>query len=144
MPKMLKNSKRWNLWGILDFKCLYVLEKYSTIFQNFLIKSLIHKIKDIKISRICWQVQIDEIKNKMSQIMKKIKKQIVNSRILKTTIISHINIFFKRTFRIFEKSLVKSLTFPIKHYKKFHHFWTSFDRWNRKQNAKNPKKIKKK
>jgi len=39
------NSKRWNLWRILDFKCLYILEKYSMIFQNSLIKSLIHKIK---------------------------------------------------------------------------------------------------
>jgi len=43
-----------------------------------LIKSLIHKIKKIKISRIFWQVQIDEIENKMSK-----KKQIVNSKILK-------------------------------------------------------------
>jgi len=23
------NSKRWNLWRILDFKCLYFFEKYS-------------------------------------------------------------------------------------------------------------------
>jgi len=38
------NSKRWNLWRILDFKCLYFLEKYSMIFQNSLIKSLMHKI----------------------------------------------------------------------------------------------------
>jgi len=43
-------------------------------------------------------------------------------------IISHINIFFKRTFRISQKSLVQSLTLPIKHYKKFHNFWTSLDR----------------
>jgi len=43
-------------------------------------------------------------------------------------IISHINIFFKRTFRIFQKSLVKSLTLRIKHYKIFHNFWTSLDR----------------
>jgi len=42
------NSKRWNLWGILDFKCLYFLLKYSTIFQNSLIKSLIYKIKKHK------------------------------------------------------------------------------------------------
>jgi len=38
--------------------------------------------------------------------------------------ISHINIFFKRTFRIFQKSLVKSLMLPIKHHKKFDNFWT--------------------
>jgi len=35
------------------------------------------------------------------------------------------NIFLKRTFRIVKKSLVKSLTFPIKHYTKLHNFWTS-------------------
>jgi len=23
------NSKRWNLWRILDFKCLYFFEKHS-------------------------------------------------------------------------------------------------------------------
>ena len=51
------NSKRWNLWRILDFKCLYFLEKYSMIFHNSLIKSLIEIIKkNIKISRISWQV----------------------------------------------------------------------------------------
>jgi len=67
-----KNSKGWNLWTILDFKCLYFLENYSIIFQSSLIKSLIHKIKkNIKISRICWQVQINEIENKMSKIIKK-------------------------------------------------------------------------
>jgi len=38
------NSKQWNLLRILDFKCLYFLEKYSMIFQNSLIKSLIHNI----------------------------------------------------------------------------------------------------
>jgi len=43
--KRKTNSKRWNLWRILDFKCLFFLEKYSMIFQNSLIKSLIHKTK---------------------------------------------------------------------------------------------------
>ena len=38
------------------------------------------------------------------------------------------NIFFKRAFRIFQKSFVKSLTLPIKQYKKFYNFWTSLDR----------------
>jgi len=33
------NSKRWNLWRILDFKYLYFFEKYFMIFQNSLIKS---------------------------------------------------------------------------------------------------------
>jgi len=65
------NSKRWNLWRILDFKCLYFFKKHSVIFQKSLIKSLIHKIKKIKISRICWQVQIDENENKISKIIKK-------------------------------------------------------------------------
>jgi len=46
------NCKRWNLWTILDFKCLYFFKKHSMIFQNSLIKSLTHKIKKIKISRI--------------------------------------------------------------------------------------------
>jgi len=52
ITKMLKqekrNNKRWNLWRILDFKCLYVLEKYSMIFQNSWIKSLVHKIEKHK------------------------------------------------------------------------------------------------
>jgi len=52
------------------------------------------------------------------------KTQIVNRKILKKNI-SHIDIFFKRTFRIFLKSSVKSLTLPIKHDKKFDNFWTS-------------------
>jgi len=42
------NSKRWNLWENLDFKCLYFSEKYAMIFQNSLIKSLIHKLKKHK------------------------------------------------------------------------------------------------
>jgi len=54
--KTKTNSKRWNLWRILDFKCLYILEKYSMTFQNSLIKSLIDKIKNIKILRIFLQV----------------------------------------------------------------------------------------
>jgi len=76
----------------------------------------------------------------MSKI-KKIKKQIVNRRILKKKFTYQF--FLKRTFRIFQKSLMKCLTFRIKHYKKFHNFWTSLDRWNRKQNVKNAKKNKK-
>ena len=79
----------------------------------------------------------------MSQI-KKNKKINIKQQNFEKKIISHINIFFKRTFRIFQKSLVKSVTLPLKHYKKFHNFWTSLDRGNRKQNAKNAKKIKKK
>jgi len=61
------NSKRWNLWRILDFICLYFFKKHSMIFQNSLIKSLIHKIKK-KFLEFFWQVQIDEIENKMSKI----------------------------------------------------------------------------
>jgi len=37
--------------------------------------------------------------------------------------VSHINIFFKRTFRILQKPIVKSLTLPIKHYKIFGQVW---------------------
>ena len=62
------------------------------IFQNSLIKSLINKIKKIKISRIFSHIQIDEIENKMSKI---IKKQIVNDKILKKKIF-HISIFFSK------------------------------------------------
>jgi len=43
--RVKKNSKRWKLWRILDFKYLYFVKKHSMIFQNSLIKSLIHKIK---------------------------------------------------------------------------------------------------
>jgi len=43
-----KNGKRWNLWRILDFRCVYFLEKYSMIFQNSFIKFPIHKIKKHK------------------------------------------------------------------------------------------------
>jgi len=77
--------------------------------------------------------------------MSKIKKNKRTNSKLKNfgnKIISYINIFSKRTFRIFQKSLIKSITLPIKHYKKFHNFWTTLDRWNRKQNAKNTEKIK--
>ena len=124
------NSKRWNLWRILDFKCLYFFEKFSIIFQNSLIKSLIYKIKKhLKFFRIFWQVQVDKIEKKMLKIIKKTYSKPQNFEIEN---ISHINMFFKRTFRIFQKSLVKSLILPIKHHKKFHIFWPSFDRWNRK------------
>jgi len=94
------------------------------IFQNSLIKSLIHKIKKINISRNFSQLQIDEIENKMSKIIKKIKKQIINRKILKKKYFT-CQYFFKRTFRIFQKSLVKSLTLRIKHHKNFDNFWTS-------------------
>jgi len=77
------NSKWWNLWRILDFKRLYFFKKTFHDFPKTLIKSVIHKLKKIKISRIFWQLQIDEIENKMSKIIKKIKKQIVNCKILK-------------------------------------------------------------
>jgi len=46
--KKKTNSKQWNIWWILDFKCLYFLEKCSMIFKKSLIKSLIHKIKTHK------------------------------------------------------------------------------------------------
>jgi len=88
------NTKRWNLWRILDFKYLYFFKKHSMIFQNSLIKSLMHKIKQIKMFRIFWQLQTDEIENKMSTIIKKNKKR--NSKplnFLKKKIF-HISIFF--------------------------------------------------
>jgi len=46
--KRKTNCNWWNLQRIMDFKCLYFLEKISTIFQNSLITSLMHKIKKLK------------------------------------------------------------------------------------------------
>jgi len=65
------NNKWWNLWRILDFKYIYFLEKYSMIFQNSLLKSLIYKIKKHKNFQNFWHVQIDKIEKKMSKIIKK-------------------------------------------------------------------------
>jgi len=79
MPKMLKNKKKQKKQivsnGIFDefwISNIYFLEKRSMIFQKYLTKSLIHKIKkNIKISRIFWQVHIHEIEKKMLKIIKK-------------------------------------------------------------------------
>jgi len=70
------------------------------IFQNSLIKSLIYKIKQIKISRIFWQVQIDEIENKMSKIIKKTnsKPQNVEKKIF------HMSIFFLKELLEFSRN----------------------------------------
>jgi len=57
------------------FEMSIFFRKISMIFQNSLIKSLIHKIKKHKISTIFWQVQIDEIENKMSKIIKFFKNK---------------------------------------------------------------------
>ena len=89
-----------------------------------MIKSLIHKIKERKNFHNFLQEQMDETEKKMS----KKKEQIVKSGISKKKIISHIYIFFKRTSRNFDNSMIKSLIFPIKHYKKFHNFLTTLDR----------------
>jgi len=60
-----------------------------------LLKSLIHKIKEQKNSRIFSQELIDEIENKMSKI-KKNKKQTNNkARNFRTKNISHMYIFLK-------------------------------------------------
>ena len=83
------NSKRWNLWRILDFKCLYFLEKYFMIFQNSLIKSLIHKIKKHKNFKN-WFTNIDR-QNWKENVKKKTKSKLQN---LKKNI-SHIYIFLK-------------------------------------------------
>jgi len=53
---------------------------------------------NIKISRIFWQVQIDEIEKKMLKI---IKKEIVNRGIFQKKIISHIYIFVKELLEIY-------------------------------------------
>jgi len=62
-----------------------------------MIKSLIHKIKKRKISRIFWQLQIDEIENKMSKI---IKKQIGNHKILKKKYFTYQYFFLKELLEI--------------------------------------------
>jgi len=87
----------------IGFQMSIFLEKYSMIFQNSLIKSLINKIKNIKISRICWQVQKDEIENKISKIIKKIKNQTVNRRILKKKIFQ-ISIFLLKELLEFSRN----------------------------------------
>jgi len=79
----------------------------------------------------------------MSKIIKN-KKINTKPQNFEKKIISHIYTLFKRTFRIFQKSLVKSLTLVKKHDKKVNNFWTSWERWNKKQNAKNAKKTKNK
>jgi len=56
---------------------------------------------------------MEEIEKKMSKIIRKLKK-IVNCELLENKIISHICMFFKRTFRNFQNSLIKSLILPIK------------------------------
>jgi len=79
------------LWIILDFKCLYFLEKCSMIFQKSLTKSLIHKIKEHKslqnfltgTDRRNWK---ENVKNN-----KKTKKQIVDRKIKKK--LFHISLF---------------------------------------------------
>jgi len=58
----------------------------------------------------------------MSKIKKNKKINSKSQNFEKKIIISHMNIFFQRAFRIFQKSFVKSLTLPIKHYKKFYNF----------------------
>jgi len=137
-----KNSKKWNIWRILDFKCLYFLEKCSMIFKKSLIKSLIHKIKIHKnfqnfltsIDRRNWK---ENFKNN-----NKIKKTNSKPRnfATKKNYFTYLS-FCKRAFRNFKNSLIKSLIHLIKHYKKFHNFLTSLDR---KKNSKSAKKIKNK
>jgi len=61
------------------------------------------KYKKIKISRIFWQLQIDEIENKMSKIIKKYEK--ANSKPQNfEKIISHIPIFFLKELLEFSRN----------------------------------------
>jgi len=64
-----------------------------------------------------------EIEDKMSKIKKNKNTNSKPQNFEKKNIL-HINIFFKRTFKIFLKSLVKYLTLPRKQHKKFDNFWT--------------------
>jgi len=51
---------------------------FRKTFHDFpkIFDKIIHKIKQYKISRIFWEVQIDEIEKKMSNIVKKIKNKL--------------------------------------------------------------------
>jgi len=113
---------------------VYFLEKCSMIFQKSLLKSLIHKIKNVKIAGIFLQIRIDEIEKKKTNIKPR--------NFEKKNYFTYLY-FCNKTFRNFQNSLIKSLLLRIKQYKKCHNFLTNFDRWNRKKNAKNDKKIKK-
>ena len=62
-----------------------------------MIKPLIHKVKEHKISRIFWQVQMDEKEKKMSKIIEKTKSELQN---FEKKIISHIYIFLKELLEI--------------------------------------------
>jgi len=73
---MLKQYKKQivndGIYEEFGFQMSIFFKKHSMIFKNSLIKSLIHKIKKVKISRIIGPLQIDEIEKKMSKIIKKI------------------------------------------------------------------------
>ena len=80
------------------------------IFQNSLIQSLIHKIKkNIKISGIFWQVQIDDIENKISKIIKN-KKTNSKSQNFDKKHISH-QYFFQKNFQKFPE-IVRKISNP--------------------------------
>jgi len=123
------------------FQMSIFFRKCSMIFQISLIKFLIHKIKEHKnfqnfltsTDRRNW---IENVKN-----IKKTKK--TNSKLRNCEKKNYFTYLYycKRTFRNFKNSLIKSLFVWIKHYKKFHNFLTSLDRWNKK---KMPKMLKKK
>jgi len=95
---MLNNAIYEEFW----FSNIYIsLEKYLTIFQNSLIKSLIYKIKRHKsfqnfLTNIDGWNRKENVKN-----TKQNKKQIVHCVIFKKKLF-HISIFFKRTSRIFQ------------------------------------------
>jgi len=87
------------LWIILDFKCPYILEKRSMIFQKFLTKSLMYKIKEHKnFQNFLTTTERRNWKENVKTIRKVKKKQIVNCGILKKN--SHISIFVKELLEI--------------------------------------------
>jgi len=124
VKKKKTNNKRWSFWKIFEIKCLYFLTKTnSIIFLKFF-----HKISNPYFPNFfdkCIGKREKNVKN-----TKKIKKLIVNDRILKMFWISNIFIFLNKNSRIFQNSLKKSIICIIKHYKNFHNFLTTLDRWN--------------
>jgi len=100
-----------------NFTYLYFCKRTFRNFQNSLIKSLILRIKHYKNFPIFLTSLDGRNRKKNAKNAKKIKKQIVNDRILKMFCIYNISIFLNQNSRIFENSLIKSIIRTRKHHK---------------------------
>jgi len=104
------NSKWWNLWRNLDFKYLYFFEKYAVIFQNSLIKSLIHKLKKHKKIQQFFDKYTHEIENKMSKIKKNKKTNSKPQNFEKKKI--YLSTFFLKELLEFSREIVGRISNP--------------------------------